>query len=164
MPEQSARFALPFILPGQAQKEMFHNEALAAVDGLLHPAVEGAAAAPPADPSAGECWIVAAGATGAWEDQEGRIVLATGSGWRFLAPVEGMSIWDKGGGFARRWTGSGWSDGKIAAAGLLVGGEQVVGPRLSALASPSGGAVVDSEARAAIAAIIVALKSHGLTD
>jgi hypothetical protein len=164
MTETSARFALPFILPGQAQKEMFHNEALAAVDGLLHPAVEGAAGAPPVDPPDGECWIVAAGATGPWAGQAGRLALATGGGWRFLAPVEGMSVWDKGAGFARRWTGSGWSDGKIAGAGIVVDGEQVVGPRLPALADPTGGAVIDEGARAAIAAIIVALKSHGLTD
>jgi hypothetical protein len=164
MTERSARFALPFILPGQAQKEMFHNEALAAVDGLLHPAVEGASAAPPVDPEDGACWIVAAGATGAWNDQDGQIALATGGDWRFLVPVAGMSIWDKSAGFARRWTGSGWSDGKVAAAGLTVDGEQVVGPRLSALGIPSGGSVVDVEARAAVAALIVTLKSHGLTD
>ena len=33
MTERSTRFALPFILPGQAQKEAFHNEAVAAIDG-----------------------------------------------------------------------------------------------------------------------------------
>jgi hypothetical protein len=29
MADTTPRFALPFILPGQAQKELFHNEALA---------------------------------------------------------------------------------------------------------------------------------------
>jgi hypothetical protein len=164
MTEQSARFALPFILPGQAQKELFHNEALAAVDGLLHPAVEGSAAAPPAEPEEGACWSVAAGASGAWQGQDGRLALATAGGWRFLTPVTGMSMWDKAAGFERRWTGTAWSDGKVAAAGLAVGGQQVVGPRLPALAEPAGGTVADVEARAAIAALIVALRSHGLTD
>lgn len=32
MTDTSARFALPLILPGQAQKEIFHNEALALLD------------------------------------------------------------------------------------------------------------------------------------
>jgi hypothetical protein len=50
MTERSARFGLPFILPGQAQKEVFHNEALAALDGLVHAAVSGSAAG-----AAGRC-------------------------------------------------------------------------------------------------------------
>ena len=37
---QTDRFALPLLQPGQAQKEMFHNEALAALDLLIQPAVE----------------------------------------------------------------------------------------------------------------------------
>ena len=60
MADMTPRFALPFILPGQAQKELFHNEALVRIDLALHPAVEGApAAAPPADPEEGRCWVVA---------------------------------------------------------------------------------------------------------
>jgi hypothetical protein len=164
MTERSARFDLPFILPGQAQKEVYHNEALAALDGLLHPAVEGIAAAPPASPVPGESWIVAAGATGAWAGQEGRIAVQTSGGWRFLAPVTGMSAWDKAAGHARLWTGSTWSDGKLPVTALTIGGQQVVGARLPAIASPSGGTTIDAEARAALAAIIVAIKSHGLTD
>ena len=41
MPETSPRFALPYILPGQAQKEIFHNEALAMLDAALHGAGSG---------------------------------------------------------------------------------------------------------------------------
>jgi hypothetical protein len=39
---------------------------------------------------------------------------------------------------------------------------KVVGARESAIASPSGGANVDPEARAAIAAMLAALRAHGL--
>ena len=39
-----------------------------------------------------------------------------------------------------------------------------VGARLPAVASPSGGTTIDTEARAAIAALIATLKSHGLTE
>jgi hypothetical protein len=38
----------------------------------------------------------------------------------------------------------------------------VVGPQAAAIADPDGGAVVDGEARTAIAAILAALRSHGL--
>ncbi|MET1113243.1 MAG: DUF2793 domain-containing protein, partial [Allosphingosinicella sp.] len=65
MADTTPRFALPFILPGQAQKELFHNEALVRIDLALHPAVEGPpASAPPPAPAAGECWIVAPAAGG----------------------------------------------------------------------------------------------------
>ena len=30
------RWALPFLFAGQAQKEMFHNEALVRIDALVH--------------------------------------------------------------------------------------------------------------------------------
>ena len=164
MTETSARFGLPFILPGQAQKEVFHNEALAALDGLIHPAVAGTATAPPANPADGASWIVAAGASGEWAGQAGRLALRTGGGWRFVQPAPGMSVWDEGAGHARHWSGTAWSDGKLPVAGIVVAGEQVVGARLAAVPSPSGGTTIDVEARAAVAALIVALKTHGLTD
>ena len=41
--DASARLALPFLVPGQAQKEFFHNEALQLLDIIVQPAVEGAA-------------------------------------------------------------------------------------------------------------------------
>ncbi len=48
------RLALPHILPGQAQKELFHNEALQALDLVVAAAVEEPPrAAPPAAPAPG---------------------------------------------------------------------------------------------------------------
>jgi hypothetical protein len=165
MSDQSPRFGLPFILPGQAQKELFHNEALVLVDALLQAAVEeGPRAAPPSSPAPGQCWIVAAGATGAWSGRENALAAWTVGGWRFVAPPTGMSIWDKSAGFPRRWDGSAWSGGRLVCSGLSIEGKAVVGERLPALATPSGGTIIDVEARVAVAALIATLKSHGLTD
>lgn len=165
MGEETARFGLPFILPGQAQKEVFHNEALARIDALLHPTVEGGTlASPPAAPGPGQCWIVAAGPTGAWEGMDGRIAAWTEGGWRFAAPVPGMSVWDKAAGYWRCWNGAAWSDGLLPAAGLAVAGVQVVGARHPSILSPSSGTVIDAEARAAVTEIIDALRSHGLIE
>jgi hypothetical protein len=165
MTDRSDRFALPFILPGQAQKEAFHNEAVAALDALVHAAVEGPPlAGPPAAPDPGQCWIVAASPSGAWDGRAHHLACRTSAGWRFVAPIAGMAAFDKAGGFWRYWDGSAWSDGKFPAAGLTVDGEQVVGTRQPAILSPSGGTIIDAEARAAIDAIIVTLKSHGLVD
>ncbi|MBV9930409.1 MAG: DUF2793 domain-containing protein [Alphaproteobacteria bacterium] len=165
MTDRTPRFALPFILPGQAQKELFHNEALVLVDAVLQAAVEeGPRAAPPASAAPGQSWLVAGGAGGAWTDQDGALAVMTEGGWRFVAPHAGMCVWDKAAGVPRQWDGSAWSGGRIACAGLSIAGKTVVGARLPEVPSPSGGTIIDTEARAAVAALIAALKSHGLTE
>ena len=165
MTELSARFALPFLIPGQAQKEMFHNEALAAIDAALHAAVEeGPRTDPPALPEPGQSWIAAPGAADAWAGQDDRLASFTEGGWRFVRPVPGMSVWNKEAGLWIHWNGSAWSDGRLPASALFVDGVQVVGQRLETIASPSGGTIIDAEARAALEAVIATLKSHGLIE
>ena len=165
MSETSARFALPFILPGQAQKEVFHNEALSLIDAALHAAAEGETSTPPiAEPQAGRSWLVGAGATGAWAGQENHIATWTSGGWRFCRPVAGMLVWDKSLDAWRFWNGTVWSAGELPAAKLMIGGVQVVGPRQPAVSSPSGGTIIDAESRAAVASIIATLMSHGLIE
>lgn len=165
MAETSARFALPFIMPGQAQKELYHNEALMRIDAALHPAVEQAPlATPPANPAEGQCWIVATGGSGAWSGRDGSLAVWTEGGWRFVPPVPGMTAWSKDQGVPLVWNGSAWNTGELICAGVVVGGAKVVGGRQPAVPNPSGGTVIDVEARAAIDLITAALKSHGLTD
>ena len=55
-----------------------------------------------------------------------------------------------------------WETGTLRGQGLFVGGQQVVGARAAAIGAPSGGATVDSEARASIGQILSALRAHGL--
>ena len=160
----TARFALPLIAPGQAQKEVYHNEALAAIDAALHACVEDAPQTdPPADPEEGNSWIVADAAIGAWDGQSDSLATWTAGGWRFTAPAPGMTAWDRTAGHWRHWSGAAWISACPVAA-LLVGGEQVVGSREPDVPSPSGGTTIDAEARAAIDLLIVTLKSHGLID
>ena len=165
MADTTPRFALPFILPGQAQKEHFHNEALARIDLALHPAVEGPPASePPVAPAPGECWIVEPAAAGAWSGSENRLAMWTQSGWRFLAPLPGTCAWNKAAAVPLLWDGYQWREGELASAGLLVNGMRVVGPRQPGVPSPSGGTIIDEEARAAINALTAALMSHGLIE
>jgi hypothetical protein len=165
MADTTPRFALPFILPGQAQKELFHNEALVRIDLALHPAVEAppAAAAPPA-PAVGQCWIVAAAAGGEWSGRDGMLAMWSEAGWRFVAPSPGTSAWNKADGVPLVWDGAGWLAGELVCSGLRVGGLKVVGERQPAVPSPSGGTIIDAEARAAISALTAALMSHGLIE
>lgn len=138
------RFALPLLAPAQAQKEMYHNEALTLLDALVQPCVEsGPAATPPAAPEEGQCWLVAGGAGGAWSGRGGTIALWTAGGWRFAAPRKGMRAVRLSDGAILRFDGGAW-----------------VGP--ATVAAPSGGAVIDVEARSAIAGLISLLAAHGL--
>ena len=163
MSEGTARFDLPFILPGQAQKELYHNEALARVDALLHPAIEGPPLAQaPAQPQEGQCWIVASAAVGTWSGNDHWLATWTGGGWRFIAPQQGMCLWNKAAGHWVYRNGASWSDGELPAARIVVGGQQVVAGRQPSILNPSGGTIIDAQARAALGQVIATLMSHGL--
>ena len=118
-------------LPGQAQKELFHNEALARIDIALEAAVEGPPqAVPPAAPQPGQCWIVApVGATGEWSGKSNMLAGWTDGGWRVVAPQPGMQVWVKTLGVWFHWKGSAWSAGELPATRVSINGQQVVGER-----------------------------------
>ena len=165
MSDASPRLSLPFLLPGQAQKEIFHNEALLTLDAIVHATVEDwPAASPPSTPAEGESWIVGAGAGGAWAGRDDAIATWSAGGWRFTAPLPGLTAWNRAAGLWLHWDGTAWSDGRWPAAALTIGGVQVVVPRQPGIASPSGGTTIDAEARAAVDALIATLISHGLIE
>lgn len=139
---QSARWKLPLLAVGQLQKEVTHNEALALVDALIAPVVAAQGTdEPPAAAQIGQCWVVGAAPTGAWAGAAQHLACWTSGGWRLIAPHAGMTA-RLAGGTMLRFDGVTWAmPGRVAA--------------------PSGGAVVDSEARAAIAALIAQLQAQG---
>ena len=160
---QSARHELPFLSAGQAQKELTHNEALALIDAGLHASAETIGLnAPPASPGLGQCWIVGAAPAGAWSGAAHALACWTGGGWRFLTAREGMRVWLVDAQLWAERTADGWTSGEVRGSLLMIGGEQVVGPRLAPVAAPSGGATVDTEARAAVVMLIARLADHGL--
>jgi hypothetical protein len=88
------RLSLPVIEAAQAQKHVTHNEALTLLDCLTQLAAESRSlAAPPASPSDGACYIVAASATGVWSGWDNQLALYSGGGWLRLAPVPGLKAW-----------------------------------------------------------------------
>jgi hypothetical protein len=161
--DQTARFALPYLAPGQLQKELFHNEALQRVDMLLCPVVEGPpAASPPVSPTAGSCYLVGSGASGAWAGNDGALACFTEGGWRFAAPTDGMTLVDRASGqFLSRRSGA-WEAGILRAQEIRVDGVAVVRARQSPIAEPLGGAQIDGECRAAVGQILAAMRAHGL--
>ena len=163
--DATPRWALPQLFAGQAQKEVFHNEALARIDMLLHGAVESADEdVPPTSPDDGQCWIVADGASGSWLGQDGSVACWTGGGWRFAAPRAGLTLRVVDRGHMMYFDGSDWQDAAVRGDGFYVGGERVAGTRQPAIANPVGGSSIDSEARSSLVAILNAMRSHGLIE
>jgi hypothetical protein len=163
--DDTVRFALPQLAPGQAQKELFHNEALQRIDLLLCPVIESMTlTAPPVSPAAGACYLVAAGATGDWAGKDGTLAGFTEGGWRFVDAIEGMMVLDRVSGQRVMRRSGVWEAGISRAREYQVDGATVVRARQPAIADPAGGSVIDIQGRAAIASILAMLRTHGLTD
>lgn len=161
----SDRFALPLLIAGQAQKEVTHNEALLRVDMLLHAQAESAIiSAPPGGATVGQCWIVASGGTAEWLGHDGDLACLTSGGWRFVTPRAGMRVAVADDGETYVHDGAAWGLDRVRSDGLYVAGQRIVGPRAAAIPDPAGGAVIDTEGRSAIGAILAVLRGHGLID
>lgn len=159
----SVRLGLPLLQVGQAQKEVSHNEALTLLDFAVQPVVEAVGlGAPPASPDLGACWVVGPAPTGAWTGSGNAIAGWTSAGWRFIAAREGMMAWSRADSAFGRFDGSHWRVGEITGAGVFVSGHRVVGQQQPPISVPTGGSMIDIEARAALAAVLAALRSHGL--
>jgi len=161
--ETSVRLGLPLLQTGQAQKEWSHNEALTLLDFAVQPVVEAVGVdTPPAAPVRGACWVVGAVPSGAWTGQAGALAGWTDGGWRFIAAREGMAAWSSADVAIARFSSGSWTVGELRGTRLVLAGAAVVGARQAAIATPVGGSAIDTEARAAIAAVLVALRTHGL--
>ncbi|KTF69808.1 DUF2793 domain-containing protein [Sphingomonas sp. HT-1] len=160
----TARFDLPLLEPGQAQKEMFHNEALVRLDLLSHTVVEsGPIDVPPAAPEPGQCWLIGPAPSGAWEGRAGCLAGWTAAGWRFVAPREGLRIWIAETQSPAQFVAGQWYQDRTYGK-VFIQGRQVVGEMQPGIAEPNGGVTVDQEARRTISAVLDALRVHGLID
>ena len=82
-------------------------------------------------------------------------------GWRLQAPVGGMALRLRMTGEIACFGGGVWG---LRGSSVCINGIEVLGAQQAAIASPSGGTTIDNEARAAIAAMLSALRSHGLIE
>ena len=136
------RLALPLLFAGQAQKEFTVNEALLRADLALHCTIEGEVAAPPANPLAGQAWLVAADPTGAFAGHAAAVAGFTANGWRFIAARPGLRVYDKMSLCFRHYTDF-W--------------QRCVVPT-----TPTGGTTIDQEARTAFGNLLAKLVSAGV--
>ncbi|MBS3850593.1 DUF2793 domain-containing protein [Devosia sp. BSSL-BM10] len=92
--DQNPRLSLPFIMPGQAQKHITHNQALQALDALVQLAVQTRTLTePPIFPIEGETCLVPAGASGVWAGHTDEIASFQAGAWLFLDPAPGWQLY-----------------------------------------------------------------------
>jgi len=75
------------------------------------PVINMSTTTPPAVPSRGDRYVVAAGATGAWSGEDDNIAYcsnATGPVWEFTDVKEGMIVWDESRDRYYHYDGSNW--------------------------------------------------------
>lgn len=109
MPD-TAKLGLPLVAPAQAQKHVTVNESLTRLDALVHLTLTSVGTtAPPPAPAEGEAHSVGAGATGAWDGQDGQLAVFANGGWVFLTPQAGWQGWS---GTSRvQFDGATWIEG-----------------------------------------------------
>ncbi|KPP94117.1 DUF2793 domain-containing protein [Erythrobacter sp. HL-111] len=141
-PSRTDGLGLPLLFAGQAQREIFLNQAFCLLDSLMTRAVTAALDAPPADPAEGACYRVLDEATGEWSGRDRSIAVRIGGGWHFVPPQAGMQVFDRA---ARCWYHfeGDWT--------------RAVQPP-----APEGGTVIDQEARDGLMQLIAALRNIGL--
>lgn len=107
----SIRLALPFIDAAQSQKHVTHNEAIVALDALVHLAVNARdVAAPPASPSEGDRYLVPAGASGGFAGHVDAVAAFDDGGWAFLTPRAGWRAYVETEDVFLLFDGAAWKD------------------------------------------------------
>lgn len=158
---ETPRLALPLIVAGQSQKDVTHNEAVLALDRLVGLAVVSRSlTVPPAVPATGSCYIVPAGSAAAWGQPAGSLMHWEGTAWLAQMPRDGQiaSVADEA--IVVVYLG-GWRS-NFPVAGLTIAGRAVLAASPVAVALPSGGASIDSEARSVLAAVVLAMQQQGI--
>lgn len=141
-PSTTPKLSLPLLFPGQAQKEVFLNQAFAMVDALLPRTVAASLNSPPANPAEGACYRVAQAAAGEWAGHDDSIAMRIGGAWQFVVPVEGLTLYD------------------VEAGSVLVYNNQWLFAETPA--APQGGNVIDLEVRQSLADLFNALETLGI--
>lgn len=85
--------SLDEISSSQSQKEVTHNTALRQLEGRSVRVKDKDLTTAPGSPANGDTYIVAAGASGTWSGQDGKIAHYYGGAWHYWTPIEGTCLW-----------------------------------------------------------------------
>ena len=85
--------AVPKLTEGQANSEATVNSTFTIMDALIPGRIEdNDLTAPPGSPTEGKAYIVATSPSGDWSGKAGKIAIYNGSGWEFITPVGGQTL------------------------------------------------------------------------
>lgn len=83
---------------------------------------------PPGSPANGETHVVGASPTGAFSGQANALAVfdGTAAAWTFIAPYEGLLVWDSAADKLKAYNGTAWQDAFIVSAGQINASNQLV--------------------------------------
>jgi hypothetical protein len=160
----SPDFGVPLIAAQQVQPEVTHNEAVVLLTLIQKGVINATTSTPPGTPTEGDAYIVAGSPTGAWTGKANTIAIFYNGSWKFwpgnnatgtqITPAsrhEGMRVYDQSINSLQIFDGSAWQARYLLAAGTQ-----------TAVADATGGSTIDTEARAAINALLSRCRTLGL--
>tara|TARA_Y100000310_G_scaffold152446_1_gene151929 strand:- start:287 stop:913 length:627 start_codon:yes stop_codon:yes gene_type:complete len=104
----TTQLALTHLVEGQTSAELTLNDSINKLDAVIHLSVKDRdLTAPPGSPTEGDRYLVKATGTGDWASQDGNVAVYL-TGWSFLTPKEGWTIWVDDEDVSLRYTGSAW--------------------------------------------------------
>ena len=86
----TGRLGLPYIVTGQAQKEITHNDGLNRLDAFVTPVVSEITNAPPVSPTVGDVVIVGTSGSGDFYGKDNQLAQYLTGGWVFYTPFKWM--------------------------------------------------------------------------
>ena len=104
----SNNLLITHIEQNQSQKEVTINEAINRIESILNiGAIDKGINTPPSSPNNGDLYIIGSSPTDEWSDNSQNIAYYD-SGWKFIIPNEGMTIWVNDEDLHYSWNGTNW--------------------------------------------------------
>lgn len=135
MTDTTPRLALPFLLPGQAQKHVTVNESLARLDSLTQASVRSASLTDqPASPAEGDCYLMTYDCNGdVWSTlPAGAFAFFHDGAWDHASPLEGWQVWVEDARQMLVHAGGSWRGADDAAANRLINAGFAINQRKAA--------------------------------
>lgn len=106
----TTNLGLTYLEAAQAQKHVSVNDGFRTLDTLVQAYAEDKdLSAPPGSPSTGDTYIVAAGASGLWAGQSGKLASWQDTAWYFHTPREGWLVYVRDEGLMYLYGGASWA-------------------------------------------------------